>query len=115
MLLALAAETGGELAWGSMWENNANIYVAGVVGLPQLPWAPCTTSFSRYVNKAESVVPWAKGRPFVWFDDESYIPQAVFMRARQLHLVITVDDRTGLTAEDIDAARNWLTRLRGPG
>jgi hypothetical protein len=113
-LRKLAADTGAELAWGTTWEEYANLCVGPLVGLPRLPVAPVTDweSPSRRRHKAHGLVPWTQGRPFVWFDDE---PDAAEVTAHlagdQPHLVVHVDESTGLTEEHVDAARNWLATL----
>lgn len=104
LLTTLAAQTGAELAWATTWEHMANKYVSPHVGLPTLPVAPAT----RW-SKAESVVPWTEGRPFVWLDDEPYVVEDCARFAIwQPHLVVPVSPRVGLTDADLDAARAWL-------
>lgn len=108
-LWRLAAETGAELAWGTTWEEYANLVVGPLLGLPRLPVAP----MADFPHKADGIVPWTAGRPFVWVDDE---PDAAEVTARlagaQPHLVVQVDERTGLTADHLAEARAWLTALR---
>jgi hypothetical protein len=109
MLWKLAEETGAELAWGTTWEEYANPCVGRLLGLPELRWAPVRNGD----HKADTLVPWTEGRPFVWFDDE---PDAADVCARlasaQPHLVVTVDEFTGLTQEHISVARSWLAGLQ---
>lgn len=107
-LLRLAAETGGELAWGSTWENHANDWVGPRIGLPHLPAAPVSQRQKR------SVIPWTAGRRFVWFDDDPAVKAAADTDAVQPHLVILVDERTGLTEEHVAAAREWLLGNKEP-
>jgi len=107
-LRKLAADTGAELAWGTTWEEYANPYVGPLVGLPPLPYAPVRDG----AHKADGIVPWTQGRPFVWFDDE---PDAVKVTARlagaQAHLVVAVNESVGLTEDHIAQAREWLLAL----
>lgn len=108
MLRRLAAETGAELAWGSTWEDDANQHVSPRLGLDELPFAPVRD----FPHKADGIVPWTKGRPFVWLDDE---PDATEACARvagdQPHLVVPVDEREGLTERHLLIAREWLLLL----
>jgi hypothetical protein len=107
-LRALAGETGAELAWGTTWEEYANLCVGPLVGLPKLRHAVVRDG----ARKADGIVPFTAGRPFVWFDDE---PDAAEATARlagdQPHLVVYVDEETGLTRENIAMAREWLLGL----
>lgn len=105
-LVALAEETGAELAWATTWEDAANTYVGPHVGLPRLPVAP-----ARRYAKHETVVPWTAGRPFVWLDDEPYIADYCAELA-QPNLVVTPDEYAGLTDDDLELARKWLLELK---
>lgn len=108
LLRGLAADTGAELAWGTTWEEYANLVVGPLIGLPRLPVCPV----ADFPPKADGIVPWTQGRPFVWFDDE---PDAAEVTARlageQPHLVVPVNERTGLTIDHVIAARRWLYAL----
>lgn len=107
-LRKLAAETGAELAWGTTWEEYANLCVGPLIGLPPLRHAVVRDGG----HKADGIEPWTQGRPFVWFDDE---PDAAEVTARlagtQPHLVVYVDERTGLTEAHVTEAREWLLSL----
>lgn len=108
MLERLARDTGAELAWGSTWEDDANVHVAPRLGLPPLPVAPVR----GFGHKADGIVPWTRGRPFVWLDDE---PDAAEVTARiageQPHLVVHVDEHEGLTEQHAMIAKEWLLLL----
>lgn len=112
MLLALAEATGAELAWGTTWEDDANASIGPVIGLPELPVAPLPRSF-RARSKAEGIVPWTAGRPFVWFEDEPSEAEdaAIHAAPEQRHTVLWVDPQTGLTAAHIAEAQRWLREL----
>ena len=111
LLSQLAAETGAELAWGTTWEEYANLIVGPLIGLPRLPVCPV----ADFPHKANGIVPWTAGRPFIWFDDE---PDAAEVTAAlagdQPHLVVRVDEREGLTEAHVDTARGWLCQLKTP-
>ncbi len=110
-LLRLAEETGAELAWGTMWEDDANFYVSPLLGLPRLPVAPAASD----INKARGIVPWTAGRPFVWFDDDiGETEETDELCGDQPHLVILTDERYGLEPEHIERAREWLLNLEVP-
>lgn len=103
-LWRLAEETGAELAWATTWNENANSQVGRWLGLPTLPVAPA----KRY-SKAETVVPWTEGRPFVWLDDEPYIVEDCARLATQPHLVVPVNPHVGLTFPDLMRTYEWLS------
>jgi len=107
-LRRLAEDAGAELAWGSTWEEYANLCVGPLVGLPELRHAIVRDG----AHKAHGIVPFTAGRPFIWFDDE---PDAAGVTARlaggQPHLVVRVDEETGLTQENVATAREWLAQL----
>ena len=45
----------------------------------------------RFFTKAEGFVPWTRGRPFAWFEDEPEEQAAAARLASQPHLIIRVD------------------------
>ena len=53
-LCRLARETGAELAWGTTWEDYANLVVGPLLGLPALAVAPVRD----FAHKADGLVPW---------------------------------------------------------
>lgn len=125
LLRTLAAETDSELVWGTMWQDDANIWVGPKLGLPELPCVPipplplpgpgAQVSTTLGAWKAQHVAAWAgaAARPFVWFDDETDAPEQLsrLAGAHRLgrHLVVQVDGRTGLTEDHLTQARAWLT------
>src|SRR6202012_3674549 len=61
-LLQLAAGTGAELAWGTMWGEPANTVIAPRVGLPRLPVIPAAESYYGPERcKAAAVLDYAAG------------------------------------------------------
>jgi hypothetical protein len=116
-LSRLARETGAELAWGSMREEWAGVWGGWLIGLPGLPVSPAGSFYLEDEDrmcKSAGIVPWTKGRPFVWFDDEEEnVQDAAEMAGSQPHLVILTDEHTGLTEAHIEQARTWLLALEG--
>lgn len=118
-LLAIAAETGAELAWCTTWQEQANQYIRHLVGLPQLPWVPLEPGraglkFSEYRSvgaiKATALRAWAGDRPVCWLEDE---PDAAAELASWSvpHLVVRVDESAGLQERHLQKARSWLLGL----
>jgi HAD domain in Swiss Army Knife RNA repair proteins len=117
-LRELAAETGAELAWGTTWNDWANIHIGPRIGLPKLPVAPCPwvkeIPGEGYGGKRRDLaVQWTNGRPFVWIDDApgaaSYVKR---LAGGQPHHVVKVLDKIGLSRANVAEARDWLLSLR---
>lgn len=118
-LLAIAEETGAELIWCTTWEEMANQYIAQLVGLPELPWVPMEPGragrkFSEYASvgetKAAAMAIYAGDRPFCWLDDEPDAGDELRSLAVP-HLVVHVDEESGLQDEHFEAARAWLLAM----
>lgn len=101
------AETGAELVWASGWQDHANRYLAPLLGLPDLRWAPAI-----HRRKASTVIPWTEGRPWVWLEDyEDELENASALSQDRPHLPVLVDRSRGLTVDHVTAVRSWLTSL----
>lgn len=107
-LRELRDSTGAELAWGTRWGGFGDMIWGTLLGIPGLRCAPTLPP----VHKADGFVPWAGGRPFVWFDDEDDIAGTCGQLASWPHKVIKVDPAEGLTKAQVDEARDWLLGLR---
>lgn len=106
------AETAGPAGPAEPGEPAGSAERSGPAG-----WAGSTDVFATPGEwKALGVARWsaaAGGRPFVWFEDEYDVPDALARLARDHplgpYLVVGVDPRTGLTDEHIAEARAWLS------
>jgi hypothetical protein len=66
-----------QLVWASPeWQGLANLHIGPPLGLPEMPFVripPRKTEDDALVEpgrwKARPIMNWAKGRPFVWFDN----------------------------------------------
>jgi hypothetical protein len=106
MLRSLAGQ-GAELAWATGWQEEANWYIGPLLGLPQLRWAPAV-----HGRKAETVIPWTRGRPWAWLEDyEEELATASGLSLGTPHLPVLVDRATGLTQEHVRAVSGWLESL----
>lgn len=117
-LLGLAESAGAELAWASYWCENANVWIAPRVGLPELPFVPiprfpgAEEGWTLGAWKARHVAAWTQRRPFVWFEDEPDAAECVAAEpdvAR--HLLVRIDPMTGLTDAHLASAADWLRAL----
>ncbi|WP_143020152.1 HAD domain-containing protein [Sinosporangium album] len=116
-LLALAVETGAELVWATTWEHWANDWIAPRIGLPALPvikLPPNVRGEFGELFKTPAIAEYVAGRPFVWFDDQVWAADEDYLRAHPSvgdFLLVQVEPGAGLTATDLDYARNWLRDL----
>lgn len=118
-LLALAADTGAELAWHTSWEDEANIEVGPRIGLPVLPVVPYpplpptgrNACLTLGVWKARCAVAYAGTRPTAWLEDEPDAPAEVARLAKGPFRVVLTDERTGLGDDHLAEAREFLTGL----
>jgi hypothetical protein len=97
-----------ELVWVTSWEHGANRLLAPRLGLPELPvivW-PDRSVVRRGSWKTPYIADWVGDRPFVWVDDEVGRDDQAYFGDHQL--VCRVDARTGLTAADFAAIREWV-------
>ncbi len=119
-LLQLSEEFNADLIWMTTWEDDANWEVGPWIGLPKMEVIPCPPRPYAWKGggfgtwKARQAADWADKheRYFVWFDDEPDAASALSTMTKIPHLVITVDERTGLTDDYIEEARAWLRNHR---
>lgn len=116
-------EVYAELAWGTTWEDDANLSVRFDVGIPHdLLVAKTRTGDPEEAGKAAGILRAANGRPFVWFDDDidPMIESWLRRNAKQPYLLVKVEDRklnvgdegeTGLTRAHIVEALSWLSMI----
>lgn len=88
-----------QLVWASTWEAYANLCIAPLLHLPELPFVPVGR---RPGGDWLPIVRHAAGRPFAWVDD--LIPDAVLRdsEARADRLLLPVDPGQGLRRSHVD-------------
>jgi hypothetical protein len=101
-----------ELVWATTWMTDANDVLAPLLGLPALPVVDWPDSDEDGVLhwKTRGLVEWARGRPFVWVDDEISAADRewVSVQHRGPALLHRVDPRRGLTDRDFAVISDWL-------
>lgn len=119
MILRFVQAHGLDLAWGSMWVDTANAFIAPKVGLPSLPFVPFDDNNWLRNWKYPAVLAYAQDRQLVWFDDEFQEKDWAGAREDFLEargdvptLLYHVDPRKGLVADDFDQAGTWLESIR---
>jgi hypothetical protein len=101
-----------ELAWATTWEEEANEYIAPLIGLPRLPvvtWSPQREAAAGVFWKTPQIVTWADGRPFAWIDDEITETDRAWVAEhhRGPALLHRVDPRIGLLPADFVTLTTW--------
>lgn len=107
-----------DLVWATAWQDEANVYLAPRLGLPQLPvveW-PGVSDFDDHDMrvglhwKTRTLVAYAAGRPFVWVDDEITGTDASWVAAHHgTHALLhRVDPGEGLSPGDYAELAAWL-------
>lgn len=109
------ADEGVKLAWGSTWEDHANQWVGSALALPTLVVAPVTDPLDKW----KSVIPWAAENydAVAWLEDhraEIYGAKCLldFKYPGTPYKLVRVNEKLGLTQQDVDEVRNWARELR---
>ncbi|MGW2521743.1 hypothetical protein ACWC09_32960 [Streptomyces sp. NPDC001617] len=106
-----------DLVWATTWEEEANAFIAPVLGLPELPFvawsSPRAEPGDGVFWKTPEIVAWAKGRAFAWIDDEITAADRAWVEEHHdgPALLHRVDPRRGLAVEDFAALTAWATGL----
>ncbi|MBA2945286.1 HAD domain-containing protein [Streptomyces himalayensis] len=106
-----------DLVWATTWMDDANEFVAPLLGLPRLPvveWPEGPTDDGPHGLhwKTRHLVEWAGHRPFIWVDDEISDMDRQWIAAQHQgpSLLHRVDASEGLTDVDFSALAGWLRR-----
>ncbi|MGW7528169.1 hypothetical protein [Streptomyces sp. NPDC054783] len=109
---------GYDLCWATSWMAEANVWIAPVLGLPQLPYVDFGTGlFAERPDgvhwKTEAIVAYAAGRPFAWVDDEQGAADTAYVTAHHTSAALLrhVDPRVGLRETDFTALRRFAAGL----
>ncbi|MET9643443.1 hypothetical protein [Streptomyces syringium] len=116
---------GYELCWATSWTDDANRWIAPVLGLPELPFVDFGDALFQDRPdgvhwKTGPLIDYANGRPFAWVDDEQSDLDEAYVTAhhRGRGLLHHVNPRIGLREDDFreltDFARS-LTASRATG
>ncbi|MFD9307973.1 HAD domain-containing protein [Streptomyces sp. NPDC060048] len=110
-LLALADSY--ELVWATTWKDEANDWIGPHLGLPRLPFIDWPVMHGRAPRgtfwKTQYVLEYAGHRPFAWIDDDitAMDHEYVDMRHPARALLMRIDERIGLVAEDFGTLAAW--------
>lgn len=106
-----------ELVWGTTWEHEANEWIGPHLGLPQLPVCKFDNKpfgMGRGIHwKTFDLLQYAKGRPFIWIDDEISATDREHVLAchPHPHKLVWVSPLSGLTERHIAAINEWIKEL----
>lgn len=110
-------ERGVDVRWCTTWEDWANLYFAGPIGLPELP--VITGQHRRGEGperwKARTIAAATRGRPVLWVDDNAWEEEL-----RRLHTprALTGNRMTnpelGIVPPDVKAMNAWLSLASTP-
>jgi hypothetical protein len=118
-LLAMSCD----LVRATAWMADANMVIAPILGLPELPVADLgelpgidDQAWSEHDKnaglnwKTRGLVELAAGRPFAWIDDEITHADRAWVSAHHHGKVLLhrVDSSCGLTDADLTAVEKWL-------
>ncbi|MET9347616.1 hypothetical protein [Streptomyces termitum] len=112
---------GFELCWATTWMDDANRWIAPVLGLPELPFVDFGDALFQERSdgvhwKTGPLVGHADGRPFAWVDDEQGEPDRAYVAAhhRGSALLHHVSPRIGLREDDFRALAAFARSLGTP-
>ncbi|BBY66745.1 HAD domain-containing protein [Mycolicibacterium helvum] len=104
-----------DLIWATAWMHDANEVIAPLLGLPplpvaDLPEAPLEDPVGTLHWKTAALVAAARGRRFVWLDDEISDVDRTWVDTHHKGpaLLHRVDPSSGLTGADFAVISSWL-------
>lgn len=112
---------GYELCWATTWMDDANRWIAPVLGLPELPFVDFGDAlFQERPDgvhwKTAALVDYARGRAFAWVDDEQGDPDQAYVTThhRGRGLLHHVNPRIGLREGDFRTLAGFARTVAGP-
>ena len=109
-----------DLTWATTWEDEANQYIAPIVGLPQMPVVPFTEE--AFIEdhrgttwKLSGVAHYVGDRPCAWLDDDIWQDALDWAEGRTLFgiptLVVWVKPEMGLLEHHIEKLKAFAQSL----
>ncbi|MEV6067602.1 HAD domain-containing protein [Nocardia sp. NPDC052001] len=121
---ALLAALPCELVWATTWMHEANEVIGPRLGLGTLGVVEWPEGADDRVDawfglhwKTRALVEWARGRPFIWVDDEIGQGDVEWVAGNygSPSLLYRVDPRIGLRRSDFGVFEDWCARVMGVG
>jgi hypothetical protein len=96
-----------DLTWATSWERDADL-IAERIGLPLGMPAITFTNQSEWTVKLPDVLRYVGDRAVAWVDDQLGPDVQAWAESRPSPtLLVQVDGRVGMTAEDVELLRAW--------
>jgi len=115
--------TTAQLVWASSWMDDSNNLISPVLGIGRLPYVDLSSSESGLSNfkltgvlnflKLNSVDKTKVNTPFVWFDDDFYDEDEIWLKdkIKAPFKLIKTDPRIGWTEQQKNDAIQFLSEL----
>jgi hypothetical protein len=103
-----------ELVWATGWEEKANEYLPGMLGLPEFPFLSFdgAARFGSAHWKLGPLDEYAKGRPAAWIDDSFDDSCYEWARERgEPTLLVPTESHLGLEEAQVEALTVWAQGL----
>jgi hypothetical protein len=103
-----------ELVWASGWEDKANFYLPGLLGMPELPHVTFDGAVAAGGAhwKLGPLEEYGQGRAMAWIDDN--FDQSCYEWAEQREqptLLVPTETHLGLEEVHVEALRQWAVSL----
>jgi hypothetical protein len=112
---------GYDLVWATMWEDEANEWIAPHIGLPELPfisfkgasWFGNGDLYVKTKTIAQTMNEEYAGVPFIWIDDETTAADTNYLRNNcpVRSKIFTINPRIGLLDRDFDEIKAYKAKL----
>jgi hypothetical protein len=104
-----------EIVWATGWEEDANLLLAPLLGLPRFPVILFPPKPFDPREKVPPVAAFVRDRPAAWVDDALTPPAHAWAEGRPSPtLLIAADPAVGLTRAAVDRLASWSLDLMGP-
>lgn len=102
-----------ECVWATWWLEKANEEYSPALGIPPLKTVNLLgCGITSKSPKHDSIREFAKGRPFVWLDDEIVDEDRAWVAKRRIPaMLVQPDFRVGATTEHFEAIHEFAKRL----
>ncbi len=99
-----------DLVWATGWEDRANDYLPGILGVPELPFLTFDgeARFGTAHWKLAALEAYAGDRPLAWIDDSLDLSCSSWAEAREAPtLLVPTDPEIGLEDGHVAALEAW--------